>query len=659
DREVAVKLILGNDSAVARTRLYREAQALAKLAHPNVVAVHDVGTHRGQVWVSMEFVVGRTFGAWVKEERPGWRQVLSVIKQAGRGIAAAHAEGLLHRDIKPDNVMVGDDGRVRVMDFGLARADVERERELDHEERRSALSVDLTAAGTIMGTPAYMAPEQFLGLSADVRTDEFSLAATLWEALYGQRPFVGDTFKVLSVAVTAGRRAPAPADNNVPTWLRRVLDRALEVDPNKRFESVRVMLEAIETREQRGRLRAVVAGLAIAALILAGLGVTAAYQWRAAAESEVRAERERDRALLAQKRAEAAQQAAEDARVEAQAERDRATRALASEKDARENAKAAKERAESERQAAEESERRAKNSEKATKSALEGQRRATKKAEEQQRRAEQNLARAESESRRARDASRLAAATRVVNEDPTIALALLREVEDPVNTRGWISATVEALQRPASAAVFREHSGYVVAAGFSPDGEVLATASRDGSARLFPVADGTSSRVLPHGDAVTDIACSPDGERVATASADGIARLWRLDGSAEVLGHHGSSIEEIVFSPTGEAVATASRDGSAVVWDVRGRAAPTRLEGHSAAVRSVAFSSSGARLVTTSDDGTARVWALASTAPDQPLVLNGHRGTVYDGSFSPDGALVVTAGDDRTARVWRVERVDL
>ena len=109
DREVAVKLIRGGaDSDAACLRLEREAQALAKLAHPNIVSVFDVNTHDGQIWVSMELVHGRTFGAWIAAERPGWRQVLAVIEQAGRGVAAAHAEGLLHRDIKPENIMVGD-----------------------------------------------------------------------------------------------------------------------------------------------------------------------------------------------------------------------------------------------------------------------------------------------------------------------------------------------------------------------------------------------------------------------------------------------------------------------------------------------------------------------------------------------------------------------
>ncbi|MCA9691800.1 MAG: serine/threonine protein kinase, partial [Myxococcales bacterium] len=160
EREVAVKLIHG-DSDTASARLFREAQALAKLTHPNIVAVYDVGRHEGQVWVSMEFVVGRTLGVWLEQERPRWRPILAVILQAARGIAAAHAEGLLHRDIKPENIMVGDDGRTRVMDFGLTRVASSREQGSDHDASASPLSVELTAAGAIMGTPAYMAPEQF------------------------------------------------------------------------------------------------------------------------------------------------------------------------------------------------------------------------------------------------------------------------------------------------------------------------------------------------------------------------------------------------------------------------------------------------------------------------------------------------------------------
>lgn len=268
DREVAIKLILGAcDDAEARTRLYREAQALAKLAHPNVVVVHDVGTHQGQVWVSMEFVVGRTLGDWIKEERPHWRLILSVFKQAARGIVAAHAVGLLHRDLKPANIMIGDDGRVRVMDFGLARVGVEHEQRLKRFDRRRALSIDLTDHDVIVGTPAYMAPEQFLGNVTDERTDEFALAVTLWEALYGKRPFAGKTFDALRVAVLSGKREPAPTSSKVPAWLRRILERSLSLNPEKRFSSVRALLNAIESRERRGRTRIAAAGVMLGVML--------------------------------------------------------------------------------------------------------------------------------------------------------------------------------------------------------------------------------------------------------------------------------------------------------------------------------------------------------------------------------------------------------
>ncbi|MCA9713588.1 MAG: serine/threonine protein kinase, partial [Myxococcales bacterium] len=171
DRKVALKLVRttsgrrGGDEE-QRTRLLREAQALAKLNHPNVVSVHDVGTLEGRVWIAMEYVHGQTLDAWGATPRP-WREVLEVMRRAGEGLAAAHDAGLLHRDFKPQNVMLGHDGRVRVMDFGLARS--RRGDEDDAVEdaptrggddplasRESALARDVTRAGAMMGTPAYM-----------------------------------------------------------------------------------------------------------------------------------------------------------------------------------------------------------------------------------------------------------------------------------------------------------------------------------------------------------------------------------------------------------------------------------------------------------------------------------------------------------------------
>ncbi|MCA9709545.1 MAG: serine/threonine protein kinase, partial [Myxococcales bacterium] len=220
DRRIALKLVRPSsreDARHTRERLLREAQALAKLSHPNVVAVYDAGTHGSRVFIAMEYVEGRTMRDWIaqtaKELEPGqrWREALALMVQAGRGLAAAHAQGLVHRDFKPANVMVSDDGRVRVLDFGLARRfgelsldesgpiDLEPRREsLDGTSgSRSSLSLQLTQTGMVMGTPSYMAPEQFYGGSIDERTDQFSFCVVLYRALFGERPFAGKTFEEL------------------------------------------------------------------------------------------------------------------------------------------------------------------------------------------------------------------------------------------------------------------------------------------------------------------------------------------------------------------------------------------------------------------------------------------------------------------------------
>jgi tetratricopeptide (TPR) repeat protein/tRNA A-37 threonylcarbamoyl transferase component Bud32 len=257
DRKVALKLIRsrGHDQA-ARTRLRREAQALARLDHRNVVAVHDVGVHEGQLFVAMEFVAGQTLRAWmqsVDEPRP-WREAVRVFMEAGRGLEAAHGAGLVHRDFKPDNVMLGDDGRVRVMDFGLARAEeggagdhgvdvVATDEALGGTGK--ALVGPLTQTGMLLGTPAYMAPEQFTGTPANARSDQFGFCVALHEALYGKRPFAGQSLAQLIDAVSNGPLREAPASSTVPAWLRKVVLRGLAKAPEDRFESMHALLEAL------------------------------------------------------------------------------------------------------------------------------------------------------------------------------------------------------------------------------------------------------------------------------------------------------------------------------------------------------------------------------------------------------------------------------
>ncbi len=655
EREVAVKLIRAErDHGAARARLEREALALAKLAHPNIVTVYDVGVHDGQVWVSMELVHGRTLSRWLAEERPRWRQTLAVIKQAGRGIAAAHAEGLLHRDIKPENIMVGDDGRVRVMDFGLARAERSPARARAGALETSALDQALTIAGAIMGTPAYMAPEQFLGLAADERTDEFSLAVTLWEALYGLRPFAGDSIEALRAAVTSGTRSPVRSDRNVPTWLRRVLDRALEVDRNKRFESVRVMLDAIEQIERRRRARAVVAGLSLGLLVIAALGVAALWQWRAAesAQAELSAMvvaleergRENQRALSVQRALRARSLIPADREVEAL---ELATLAVGAygpswTRDPPAEATAALEHVLADDAAIVRAERRL--------DAHEGQ--------------VWTLAYSP-------DGSRLATAAwdRVARLWDTNSGALLMSLEGhgsviyalafsqdgsrlatashDKTTRVWDTGSGALLS------TLEGHERAVVEVEFSPDGAQLATSSEDGTARVWDARSGALLFALEgHADAITDLAYSPDGAQLTTASADRSARVWdaRVGVLRLTLEGHDDRVNTVAYSPDGERVATASRDQTARIWSARSGELVLTLRGLPRNTDVIAYAPDGGHIAAAGADKLAGVWDARSG--ERVATLRGHENYLEAIEFSPDGERIATASHDKTARLW-------
>jgi hypothetical protein len=271
DRRVAIKLLGETLARHAEARLLREAQAMARVAHANVVTVIEVGVHEGQAFVVMEYLRGTGLERW-RERAPDWRATLRVYVQAGRGLAAAHRAGVIHRDFKPHNAMLVeggvDDGRVKVLDFGLARA-AEGPAEPAGEGPTGALGQRLTRTGALMGTPAYMAPEQLAGAPASERSDQFSFAASLYEALYGQLPFAGETLPALIEAALAGAVRPPPAGAQVPGWVHRAVVRGLARAPADRFPSMTAMCDALE-RDPSARRRAVGLALALAAAVGAG-----------------------------------------------------------------------------------------------------------------------------------------------------------------------------------------------------------------------------------------------------------------------------------------------------------------------------------------------------------------------------------------------------
>jgi eukaryotic-like serine/threonine-protein kinase len=289
DRKVAVKLLRPRATASAtesegKARLLREAQAMARLSHPNVVAIHDVGVHEDQVFIAMDLIEGETLTVWMRTAKRTAREVLDVFFQAGRGLAAAHAASLVHRDFKPDNVLVAKDGRALVTDFGLARAagfsdptDIpvspDARTELGHDS--GPLSTPLTAAGIVMGTPGYVAPEQLRGEPADALSDQFSFCVSLYEALYGERPFAGDTLDVYAAAIEHSGAHPRPLRGQVPAWLRKILTRGMSLRPADRFASIDLLLK--ELSKDAGRVRRRVL-LGISALLACGTALLAVRQ---------------------------------------------------------------------------------------------------------------------------------------------------------------------------------------------------------------------------------------------------------------------------------------------------------------------------------------------------------------------------------------------
>jgi tetratricopeptide (TPR) repeat protein len=250
DRKVAIKLLHTDVNERHAQRLIREAQALARLSHPNVVQVYEAGWIEDRAFVAMELVRGRTLLEWARQEpRPGWKACVELYLQAGAGLAAAHAQGLVHRDFKPTNAIVDDEGRVRVLDFGLARR-AESSSELRVHEYSSSteispLDASLTTTGMVLGTPAYMPPEQMRDREADARSDQFSFCVSLFETIYGQRPFEGTSVPALLLSMTTGEMLQVPTAVKAPKRLRRALARGLAVEPAERWTSMVALLDEL------------------------------------------------------------------------------------------------------------------------------------------------------------------------------------------------------------------------------------------------------------------------------------------------------------------------------------------------------------------------------------------------------------------------------
>ena len=305
DRALAVKLVRGRaDDAERTARLVREALAMARVSHPNVVPVYDAGEHGDGVYIAMELVRGSTLRHWLRTPRH-WRDVVDVFCEAGRGLAAAHRVGIVHRDFKPENVLVDEHGHARVTDFGLALVEGTGGPPLPDSSPRDlgwaqTLASRLSRAGALLGTAPYTAPERHLGQPGDARSDQFSFCVALFEALYGQRPFHGRTLALLVLHLFEGE--PSVPTRSVPAWLRRVVLRGLELEPDARFRDMDELVGMLSSHLRRRQQRLIGAAISGVVVLTAGsayfalareppcanVGDPAAEVWHAEARERVR-----------------------------------------------------------------------------------------------------------------------------------------------------------------------------------------------------------------------------------------------------------------------------------------------------------------------------------------------------------------------------------
>ncbi len=668
-RKLAIKLLHEsfNGDPTGRARLLREAQAMARLRHENVVLVYDVGTHGDgdeQVFIAMELVEGRTLERWQNEAPRGHEETLARYLQAGRALAAAHRAGVLHRDFKPENVLVDAAGRVRVLDFGLARA-LAGPAEGDPAD---SLSEPLTRTGSILGTPAYMAPEQLRGEPTDARADQFSFCVALYEALHGERPF-GNVPRFAAVEVTH-----VPKDSRIPGHLRRALLRGLADAKEDRHADMDALLAAL--RPPAASRRGLLAGL----LVIGGAGLGA---WAAVSLSTnpgldfaaLHGSIEQDLWVhQAHTRLEAASQDASQVRDSRRAARfhpllahdPTAAALLLQELPADAEGLAAM--------------RRQVLAQPLTRfivpatgvralgfdpagllwiSAGEGEARSFDRDGRPGK-----AAAAPAISPAAADTWPSPDGRSVLRRDPHGRLFLgrtwLREHEGDIGAVVWspdgerVAVAGEPQihvwdRRGALRRRFAGHEGAVRVLAWSPSGHHLLTGGDDGQLRVLRVTgpDPETRLLRGHTAAITAVAWDRGGDHLASASADGSVRMWSLVPASRVRLDHPAAVQALAWQPAGDLLASAADDGKIRLHHLAGDR-PAKVLAHGRSVLSIAWSPDGTRLASAAGgDGHVRVWSDAGE-PTQSLPTEGRRGDEpLAVAWTPEGDLLAACNDDR------------
>src|SRR5262245_54073388 len=662
DRTVAIKIPRpGSISSEGdRERFLREARSVAQLRHPSIVSVFEVGESDGTPYLVSEFVEGVTLADYLTGAKPVARDSAALVARVADALQYAHANGVVHRDVKPSNVMVARDGAPHVMDFGLAR--------------RDAGEATMTTDGQVLGTPAYMSPEQARGEShsVDGRADVYSLGVILYQMLTGELPFRGNARMLLHQVLTDEPRTLRKINDLVPRDLETICLKAMAKEAARRYatagelaDDLRRFLNHVPVKARPAgsverawrwvRRNRLVAGLlgAVAVLFLSSSvgGFWLAMRERAAAENERRASRA---ALVAE------QHATENATTARQRQTE---------------AELAQHQAEIARTRAEQAEKSALTArEEALTSAQEGRRRLVRlmTANGMRAAAVGDMLRAlpwlaealeldrGDEAREEMHRLRLRA---VLRQTPRLALqaTILRNPVVELSRDGsrlavgspsGTTAGVWNLQTGAAVLVQPPHRAGVMIARFSPDGTRIATASGDHTARISDTATGQAIASLPHENVVKHVAFSADGKFVATASDDRTARVWNAETGAPVTSPltHPLGVVGVDFSLDSKRLAVTEAAGTVRVWEAASGKELFMLP-HTTRFRwPVEFSRDGRSLVTVAPGGAVQIWDSETGSPRGPVVRANDR--LLAVKLSPDGQRVAGFSEDGALQVW-------
>ncbi|MEO8705651.1 MAG: protein kinase [Kofleriaceae bacterium] len=615
DRPVALKELF-SENASLRRRFVREALITARLQHPSIVPIYDAG-HLGDQspFYAMKLVAGQPLDRSIAEATTLAQRLalLPRVLAVADAMAYAHSKRIIHRDLKPQNVLVGSFGETIVIDWGLAKDLVAGDDEaLDAGPYRSS-AAEHTVAGSMMGTPAYMAPEQAAQTSVDERADVYALGAILYHVTSGAPPHEGDTLEEMVRGVIVGDIRPVvEREPDAPRDLAAIVNKAMALAPADRYSDAGGLAEELRRfltgqlvashsyglRELVGRWvkrhRAAVTVALAAFVVMAVAGV-----WSVTRIVHARHDADQQRSIAEQEKQTATDMLAnlleEQGRQELLA--GRSTRAVAY----------------------------------------------LSEAYAQSHDPGVGLRTVLADAMRSVEAERISLDGHSAAFSPDGTRIVTAGADQ---ARVWDSAAGTVV------ATLTGHDALVESAAFSPDNARIVTASADQTARLWDARTGSLLATLTHHNHVLFAAFSPDGERVITTGESGAVVLWKGKTApiSTSLGGHRGNVYSAVFSPDGSRVVTASADHTAKVWDVETATLQVSLEGHRDEVFSAAFSPDGSQIVTASDDGTARLWNARTGTVLASFV--GHTDAVHVAAYSPDGTRIVTASTDRSAKLW-------